>query len=76
MNLNLLLLFLIHVFEKGSMEKILVNQFVWLSTGQDKVMSSGPEIGSWLDPMNPSLDYTLFSKALEKTLKYFWVFSW
>ena len=28
MNLNLLLLFLIHIFEKDSMEEILVNQFV------------------------------------------------
>ena len=26
------------------MEEIFVNQFVCLSTGQDKVMSSGPEI--------------------------------
>ena len=43
MNLNLLL-FLIHVFEKDSMEEIFVNQFVGFSTGQDKVMSSGPEI--------------------------------
>ena len=43
MNLNLLL-FLIHVFEKDSMEEIFVNQFVCLSTRQDKVMSSGPEI--------------------------------
>ena len=41
MHLNLLL-FLIHVFEKDSMEEIFVNQFVSLSTGQDKVMSSGP----------------------------------
>ena len=40
MNLNLLL-FLIHVFEK---EEIFVNHFICLSTGQDKVMSSGPEI--------------------------------
>ena len=49
MNLNLLL-FLIHVFEMNSVEEIFVNQFVCLSTGQDKAMSSGLEIvGCFLD---------------------------
>ena len=44
MRLNLLFFLLIYVFEKNSMEEIFVNQFACLSTGQDKVMSSGPEI--------------------------------